>query len=456
MEVESLVKKQRRYFLSGATLSYDARMDALRRIRWALDKYESQLKRALYEDLHKSPSESYMAEIAMTKAELNYCIRHLGNWMRREHVKTGLANFHAKSFTVAEPYGVALVMAPWNYPVLLCLEPLINAIAAGNCVVLKPSDYAPHVSAVITSMMAACFSPEYVAVVEGGRAENAKLLDQRFDYIFFTGSVAVGKLVLEKAARYVTPVTLELGGKSPCIVDRTANIPVAARRIVFGKILNSGQTCVAPDYLIVHPDVKYRLFEAMEDGLIRMLGEQPLDAPEYPRMVNKKHYLRVMNLLKGEFAVVGGYGNPETLQIAPTILDHVALDSPVMQEEIFGPVLPTLTFETKEELLDILRHFEKPLACYLFTRDRKMEDWVLRHVPFGGGCINDTIVHLATSGMGFGGVGASGMGSYHGKVGFETFSHRKSIVKKYNWLDLPMRYHPYAKWKDDVIRRVLR
>lgn len=456
MEVESLVKKQRRYFLSGATLSYDARMDALRRIRWALDKYESQLKRALYEDLHKSPSESYMAEIAMTKAELNYCIRHLGNWMRREHVKTGLANFHAKSFTVAEPYGVALVMVPWNYPVLLCLEPLINAIAAGNCVVLKPSDYAPHVSAVITSMMAACFSPEYVAVVEGGRAENTKLLDQRFDYIFFTGSVAVGKLVLEKAARYVTPVTLELGGKSPCIVDRTANIPVAARRIVFGKILNSGQTCVAPDYLIVHPDVKYRLFEAMEGELIRMLGEQPLDAPEYPRMVNKKHYLRVMNLLKGELAVVGGYGNPETLQIAPTILDHVALDSPVMQEEIFGPVLPTLTFETKEELLDILRNFEKPLACYLFTKDRKMEDWVLRHVPFGGGCINDTIVHLATSGMGFGGVGASGMGSYHGKVGFETFSHRKSIVKKYNWLDLPMRYHPYAKWKDDVIRRVMR
>lgn len=456
MEVESLVKKQRRYFLSGVTLSYDARMDALRRIRWALDKYESQLKCALYEDLHKSPSESYMTEIAMTKAELNYCIRHLGNWMRREHVKTGLANFHAKSFTVAEPYGVALVMAPWNYPVLLCLEPLINAIAAGNCVVLKPSDYAPHVSAVISSMISACFSPEYVAVVEGGRAENTKLLDQRFDYIFFTGSVAVGKLVLEKAARYVTPVTLELGGKSPCIVDRTANILVAARRIVFGKILNSGQTCVAPDYLIVHPDVKYRLFEAMEDELIRMLGEQPLDAQEYPRMVNKKHYLRVMNLLKGEFAVVGGYGSPETLQIAPTILDHVALDSPVMQEEIFGPVLPTLTFETKEELLDILRHFEKPLACYLFTKDKKMEDWVLRHVPFGGGCINDTIVHLATSGMGFGGVGASGMGSYHGKVGFETFSHRKSIVKKYNWPDLPMRYHPYAEWKDTVIRRVMR
>lgn len=456
MEIAELVQKQRTYFLSGATLSYAARMDALRRIRWALNKYEPELKRALYRDLHKSASESYMAEIAMTKAELGYCMRHLEGWMRREHVKTGLANFHAKSFTVAEPYGVTLVMAPWNYPILLCLEPVINALTAGNCVILKPSAYAPHVSAVLANMMAACFAPEYVAVVEGGRAENAALLEQRFDYIFFTGSVAVGKLVLEKAARYLTPVTLELGGKSPCIVDKTANIPVAARRIVFGKILNSGQTCVAPDYLVVHPDVKYELFEAMEQELIRMLGEHPLESEEYPRMINKKHYIRVMNLLKRELAVVGGYGNPDTLQIAPTILDQVSIDAPIMQEEIFGPVLPTLTFETREELLAILRHFEKPLACYLFTTDRSMEEWLLRRVPFGGGCINDTIVHLATPEMGFGGVGSSGMGSYHGRAGFETFSHRKSIVKKYNWIDLPMRYHPYEEWKDKVIRFVMK
>ena len=456
MEISKLVEQQRKYFLSGATLSYAARMDALRRMRWALDKYEDELKKALYEDLHKSASESYMAEIAMTKAELTHCIRHLAGWMSREHVKTNLANFHAKSFTIAEPYGVTLVMAPWNYPVLLCLEPVINAITAGNCVVLKPSAYAPHVSAVLANMIAACFSPKYVAVVEGGRAENNELLAQRFDYIFFTGSVSVGKIVLEKAARYLTPVTLELGGKSPCIVDKTANIPVAARRIVFGKILNSGQTCVAPDYLIVHPDVKYQLFEAMRRELVRMLGENPLESEEYPRMVNKKHYLRVMNLLKGELAVVGGYGNPDTLQIAPTILDHVNLDAPIMQEEIFGPVLPTLTFETREELLAILRHFEKPLACYLFTTDRSMEKWVLAHVPFGGGCINDTIIHLATSEMGFGGVGSSGMGSYHGKVGFETFSHRKSVVKKYNWIDMPMRYHPYAEWKDKIIRSVMK
>ena len=456
MDIEKLVKDQRTYFRSGATFTYRARMDALLRIRWALEKYEPELKRALYKDLHKAPSESYMAEIAMTKAELEYCIRHLEGWMRRQHVKTNLANFHATSFTVAEPYGVTLVMAPWNYPVLLCLEPLINAIAAGNCVILKPSAYATEVSHVIRNMMAACFDEKYVAVVEGGRKENAALLEERFDYIFFTGSVEVGRLVLKKAARYLTPVTLELGGKSPCIVDKTANIKLAARRIIFGKLLNSGQTCVAPDYILVHPDVKDGLLDAMEAEIKKMLGKEPLDNPEYPRMVNAKHYQRVMNLLKGELAVTGGYGNPETLQIAPTILDGVSLEAPVMQEEIFGPVLPVLTFHNRQELLEIIRHFEKPLACYLFTRDREMEQFVLKHISFGGGCINDTIIHLATSEMGFGGVGHSGMGTYHGKAGFETFSHRKSIVKKYNWIDLPMRYHPYADWKDKIIRAVMR
>lgn len=456
MEIKELVERQRKYFLSGATLSYAARMDALERIGLALDRYEEELCDALYEDLHKSASESRMAEIGMTRAELNHCRKHLAGWMRREHVKTGLANFHAKSFTIAEPYGVTLVMAPWNYPVMLCMEPLINAVAAGNCVILKPSAYAPHVSSVLAEMIASCFSTEYIAVVEGGRAENNELLEQHFDHIFFTGSTSVGKIVLEKAARFVTPVTLELGGKSPCIVDKSADIKLAARRIVFGKILNSGQTCVAPDYLVVHPAIKEALFAAMKRELVMMLGEKPLESEEYPRMVNEKHYERVMGLIKGEQAIVGGYGNQNTLQIAPTILDKVTLESPVMQEEIFGPVLPTLTFETREELLEIIRHFEKPLACYLFTTDKKMERWLLTHISFGGGCINDTIVHLATSEMGFGGVGGSGMGSYHGRVGFETFSHRKSIVKKYNWIDLPMRYHPYTKRKDAIIRRVMR
>lgn len=456
MEIEKLVKKQRRFFQTGETLSYQFRMDALNRLSLALEQYEEPLEKALYKDLHKSKMESYMAEIALTKSELSYCKKHLAGWMRKEHVKSSLSNFHSSAFTIAEPYGVTLIMAPWNYPVMLCLEPLINAIAAGNCVILKPSAYAPQTSAVLAKLIAACFKEEYVAVVEGGRKENKELLDQRFDYIFFTGGVKVGRLVLEKAAKYMTPVTLELGGKSPCIVDETANIKLAARRIVFGKLLNSGQTCVAPDYVLVHEDVKDELIVAMKKELVRMLGKRPLDNPEYPKMVNVRHYNRVMNLLKGMPVVVGGYGDAEKLQIAPTILDEVSLNAPIMKEEIFGPVLPVLTYTDKKELLSIIRHFEKPLACYLFTRDKKMEQWVLRNISFGGGCINDTIVHLATSEMGFGGVGYSGMGSYHGKNGFETFSHRKSILKKYQWIDVPVRYHPYSEWKEKAVRKILR
>ncbi len=322
--------------------------------------------------------------------------------------------------------------------------------------ILKPSAYAPAVSGVIRRMITDIFPRKYVAVVEGGREENEALLEQRFDYIFFTGSVEVGKVVLEKAARFLTPVTLELGGKSPCIVDKTADIRLAARRIVFGKLLNCGQTCVAPDYILVHGEVRDRLVASMKRELVRMLGREPLEAEEYPRMVNRKHYLRVMNLLKGGSVVTGGYGNPDTLQIAPAILENVSTESPVMQEEIFGPVLPVLAYRTREELMAVLRRYGRPLACYLFTKDRELERWMLRHLSFGGGCINDTIVHLATSRMGFGGVGSSGMGSYHGKTGFETFSHRKSIVKKYGWPDLPVRYHPYRKWKDAVVRKVMR
>lgn len=456
MEIEKLVKKQRRFFQTGETLSYQFRMDALNRLSLALEQYEEPLEKALYKDLHKSKMESYMAEIALTKSELSYCKKHLAGWMRKEHVKSSLSNFHSGAFTIAEPYGVTLIMAPWNYPVMLCLEPLINAIAAGNCVILKPSAYAPQTSAVLAKLITACFKEEYVAVVEGGRKENKELLDQRFDYIFFTGGVKVGRLVLEKAAKYMTPVTLELGGKSPCIVDETANIKLAARRIVFGKLLNSGQTCVAPDYVLVQEDVKDELITAMKKELVRMLGKRPLDNPEYPKMVNVRHYNRVMNLLKGMPVVVGGYGDAEKLQIAPTILDEVSLNAPIMKEEIFGPVLPVLTYTDKKELLSVIRHFEKPLACYLFTRNKKMEQWVLRNISFGGGCINDTIVHLATSEMGFGGVGCSGMGSYHGKNGFETFSHRKSILKKYQWIDVPVRYHPYSEWKEKAVRKILR
>ncbi|MDD3239480.1 MAG: aldehyde dehydrogenase [Lachnospira sp.] len=458
MNIEKLVNQQRRYFLSGKTLSYEARMQALTKLEHALNKYNGALEEALYADLHKSKMESDMAEIGLTRSERSYCKKHLRQWMAREHVHTDLANFSATSFTIAEPYGVTLVMAPWNYPVLLCLEPVINALAAGNTVILKPSAYAPHVSAVLAEMIGKNFSKAQAAVVEGGRAENQELLEQRFDYIFFTGGVNVGRMVLEKASRFMTPVTLELGGKSPCIVDKTANLKLAARRIIFGKILNSGETCVAPDYLLVAPEVKEELFMYMKRDLKKMLGDQPLENPDYPRMVNQKHYDRVMSLIHGSSearVIVGGYGNENTLQIAPTILDGVSFDSPIMNEEIFGPVLPVMCFHSKEELLQMIRHFEKPLACYLFTNDKAMESWALRHISFGGGCINDTIVHLATSRMGFGGVGYSGMGSYHGKVGFETFSHRKSVLKKHQWLDVPVRYHPYNKIKEIMVKFLL-
>lgn len=455
-DINKIVEKQRKFFASGDTRTLAFRRKALARLKSAIRRNEKAWKAALKKDLNKSGFEAYMTEIGMTLSEITYVQKHLEQWMRVKFVPTPLSQFHARSFTIPEPYGVVLIMAPWNYPLMLSLEPLVDAIAAGNCVVLKPSAYAPETSALMRKIIGQTFPEHYITVIEGGRQENEMLLEQRFDYIFFTGSVAVGKTVMEKASRYLTPVTLELGGKSPCIVDESANLKLAAKRIIFGKLLNSGQTCVAPDYLIVHETIKARFLEMLQSQIYQMLGKEPLENPDYPRMINEKHYKRVMKLIKTEKIVTGGYGKEETLQIAPTILDHVTWDSPVMKEEIFGPVLPVITFKTEEELPEILGHFEKPLAVYTFTTKKTMENYVLKNLSFGGGCINDTIIHLATSAMGFGGVGGSGMGSYHGKNGFETFSHRKSIVKKYNWIDLPMRYHPYNKWKEKMIQMFLK
>ena len=339
---------------------------------------------------------------------------------------------------------------------MLCIEPLVGAIAAGNCCILKPSDYSSATSAVISKIIKDTFQPEYITVIEGGREENSTLLDQRFDYIFFTGGVSVGKIVMEKAAKNLTPVTLELGGKSPCIVEKTANLDLAAKRLVFGKYLNSGQTCVAPDYLLVQTTVKKEFLQYVAKWIVQMYGEKPLDNPDFPKMINKKHYDRVMKLIDGHVVFVGGIGRADTLQIAPTVLDNITGDSPVMQEEIFGPVLPVLTYETIEEAERLILQREKPLAFYLFTTDKQVEKRILQNISFGGGCINDTIIHLATSEMGFGGVGGSGMGSYHGKLSFETFSHKKSIVKKYNWIDIPIRYQPYNDIKNKFLRMFLK
>ena len=456
MEIKDLVQEQRAYFATGKTKKVSWRMGALAALKKTIEKYEEEINQALQADLKKSGFETYMCETGMVLSELSFMLRHLRGYARPKRVLTPLAQFHAKSFVSPEPYGVVLVMSPWNYPFMLAMEPVIGAIAAGNCVIVKPSAYAPATSQVIEKIIAECFSPRFAAVVQGGRKENEALLEQRFDYIFFTGSVAVGKLVMEKASRYLTPVSLELGGKSPCIVDETANLKRAAARIVFGKFLNLGQTCVAPDYLFVQESVKEPLLEEIRRCITKQLGERPLENEHYGKIVNEKHFNRLLGLMKSGKIWMGGESRRETLQIAPTVLTEVRPSDPVMQEEIFGPLLPVLTFRDLREVISFVQGREKPLALYLFTRSRRTEQQILLHLSFGGGCINDTIIHLATSCMGFGGVGQSGMGSYHGKRSFQTFSHERSIVKKYNWLDLPIRYQPYTSWKEFLLRLFLR
>lgn len=444
MDVEKIVKNQRTFFNSGKTFDVHYRIEMLQKLKSTIQKYEQEIGAALYTDLGKSETESYMCETGLTLSELSYQIKHIKGWSRNRRRKTDLANFHAKSFTVQEPYGCVLIMSPWNYPFMLCMEPMIGAIAAGNCCVLKPSAYSPATSAIIKKVVGEVFPEEYVAVVEGGRAENTALLEQRFDYIFFTGGTTVGRLVMEKAAAHLTPMTLELGGKSPCIIDDTCDIKVAAARLVFGKYLNCGQTCVAPDYVLVDKKVKTELIAQVRLQIKKMFGEHPLDNPHYGKIINKKHFDRIIGLIDINKVVLGGESDPDTLRIAPTVMDNVTPEDAVMQEEIFGPIMPLIAYEDINEAEAFIREREKPLALYLFTKDKEVEKRFLKYVSFGGGCVNDTIIHLATSEMGFGGVGNSGMGSYHGKKSFDTFSHEKSIVKKYCWLDMPMRYQPYT------------
>ena len=456
MEIETLVANQRGFYMQGKTLPLSFRREALDRLERAIVRREEEINAALQSDLGKSATESYMCEVDMTLSELRFMRSHTGRWARRRRVLTPLAQFHARSFTVRDPYGVVLIMSPWNYPFMLTMEPLVGALAAGNCCVLKPSAYAHATSAIIASLVRDCFPPEYVSVVEGGRAENQALLAQKFDYIFFTGGVTVGREVMRRASEHLTPVTLELGGKSPCIVDSTAKLDLAARRLAFGKLLNCGQTCVAPDYLLIDRRVEEPFLKALQREFVRMAGENALDNPEYVHMVNRKHYDRVMGLIDPEKVICGGKGNPETLRIQPTILCGVTAEDAVMQEEIFGPVLPVLTYNTLDEALAFVRARPHPLALYFFSEDKAAQQRVLREAAFGGGCINDTIIHLATSRMGFGGVGNSGMGSYHGKKSFDTFSHEKSIVDKSTWMDMPVRYMPYSKLKTSLLRIFLR
>lgn len=367
-----------------------------------------------------------------------------------------MAQFHSRSFQKPSPYGVTLIMSPWNYPLLLTLDPLVDTIAAGNTAVVKPSAYSPYTSEMIAKIIAECFSPEYVAVVTGGRAENTCLLNEHFDYIFFTGSQSVGKDVMRHASSHLTPVTLELGGKSPCIVDKSANLKLAAKRIVFGKFLNCGQTCVAPDYLYCDASIKDALVEEIRLQITEQFGSCPLENENYGKIINEKHFKRLSGLIDPAKIVCGGECNPETLRIAPTVMDEVTFDDAVMQEEIFGPVLPVVTYRSMEEAITKINSMAHPLALYLFSSDKKTIQDVTSRCGFGGGCINDTIIHLASSELGFGGFGESGMGAYHGKIGFDTFTHYKSIVDKKTWLDLPIRYQPYTKFHNRLVHFFLK
>ncbi len=455
-EIRKLLKSQRRFFATGATLSSHYRINALKKLKKAIKTYEPDIMAALKSDLGKSAQESYMCEVGLTLGEIDYMLSHVKSFMRERTVATPLAQFAARSYVKPSPYGNVLIMSPWNYPFLLTMEPLVDAIAAGNTAILKPSAYSPATSDVIAKIISECFPPEYVAVVTGGRAENTSLLDADFDYIFFTGSKAVGKEVMRHAAEHLTPVTLELGGKSPCIVASDANLKLAARRIVFGKYLNCGQTCVAPDYVLCHKSVYEKFLGYLKQEIIRQFGAKPLENPDYGKIINEKHFNRILGLIDKKKLVFGGDFDAKSLRIEPAIMRDVTYDDAVMLEEIFGPVLPVIPYDNINAMIRQIDNLDHPLALYIFTGSKALAQKITSRISFGGGCVNDTIIHLATSNMGFGGVGGSGMGSYHGRDGFDTFTHKKSIVDKKTWLDLPMRYQPYSTFMDKLIRMFLK
>lgn len=455
-QIKQLVLTQRKFFCTGATLPIETRIHALKNLKTCILKYEAEINAAIKKDLGKSSFESYMCETGLTLSEISYMLKHVSSFAREKRVLTPLAQFHSRSYKKPSPYGVTLIMSPWNYPFMLTMEPLVDALAAGNTAVVKPSAYSPNTSEIIKKIIEECFEENYVAVVTGGRAENTCLLEEHFDYIFFTGSQSVGKEVMRHAAGHLTPVTLELGGKSPCIVDKTANIKLAAKRIVFGKFLNCGQTCVAPDYIYCERTVKDELVAAICQQIKKQFGAAPLNNKNYGKIINEKHFDRICNLIDPSKVVCGGQFNKETLQITPTVMDHVTFHDAVMQEEIFGPVLPILVYDSVDEVIANMNSMPHPLALYIFTSSKSTAKKITARIGFGGGCINDTIIHLATSEMGFGGFGESGMGSYHGKTGFGTFTHYKSIVDKKTWLDLPMRYQPYKKINHRLIHMFLK
>ena len=455
-EIKQTINTQKNFFATGVTLDIDYRINALKKLKSYINSYENEIADAIRKDLGKSRFESYMCETGLALSEITYMLKHIRSFAREKRVRTPLSQFHSRSFKKPSPYGTVLIMSPWNYPFLLALDPLVDAIAAGNTAVIKPSAYSPHTSQVIADIIEKCFDREYVSVITGGRKENTCLLKQHFDYIFFTGSQSVGREVMQNAAANLTPVTLELGGKSPCIVEKTANIKLAAKRIVFGKFLNCGQTCVAPDYIYCDAAIKDKLLVEIKRQIEIQFGAYPQKNKNYGKIINEKHFQRLLSLIESEKVIHGGQSDKAALRIEPTVLDNICFSDNVMKEEIFGPLLPVLTYDSLDNAVRQINNMPHPLALYIFTSNKHAARKVTAQCGFGGGCINDTIIHLATSELGFGGFGESGMGSYHGRDGFATFSHYKSIVDKKTWLDLPMRYQPYKNINEKLVRFFLR
>lgn len=440
MSISSIVNKQKEYFYKGHTRSVETRKNNLKKLYDGIQRFEDEIFQALKLDLNKSVHESFTTEIGYVLKEISFQMKHISSWSKPKRVRTALTHFGSKGKVVPEPYGVTLIIAPWNYPFQLAIAPLVGALAAGNTVVLKPSELTPNVSKVLTRMLEELFPEELVSVVEGGVEESTALLKEPFDYIFFTGSVGVGKVVMEAAAKKLTPLTLELGGKSPCIVHKDAKLDVTARRIVWGKFLNAGQTCVAPDYMYVHSSVKEQLIEALRHEIAEQYGKDALQNDNYVRIVSERHFERLCTFLQDGKPVIGGNYTKETLHIEPTVLTNVTWQSAVMEDEIFGPILPIIEYDKIEEVIETIQHHPKPLALYVFSEDRKVQEKVTSNISYGGGCINDVVYHLATPYLPFGGVGSSGLGSYHGEQSFRTFSHYKSILSQSTAFDMKIRY----------------
>jgi len=443
-EVAKIVAKQRAFFNTHVTYDISFRINRLRALKKAIAESEEAIYDALYSDLKKSKFETYVGEIALLLKEIDHSCAKLHSWAKPKPVWTPLVHFPAMSYIYPEPLGVTLIIGTWNYPIQLTLAPLVAAMSAGNCAIVVPSRLAPKTSRVMAEMIGKSFDPCLVTVVEGGGANAQALLEHRFDHIFFTGSTTVGKQIATAAAKNLTPCTLELGGKSPCIVDRDAKLDVTARRITWGKFFNAGQSCVAPDYLLVDKAIKKDLLETIKDCIRRFYGEDPQTSPDYSRIVNSRHFERLAGLLSEGDIIIGGKTDPTDNYIAPTVIDNVSMDHKVMESEIFGPILPVLDYENLSQAIEIVNRRPKPLSFYLFSDNRETKERILRETTAGGGCVNDTVVHLSTRSLPFGGVGDSGMGRYHGKAGFDTFSNRKSILKRPFWLDVNLRYPPYG------------